>query len=162
MIRAVIVLVVAAFCVWAMFAFVKPPLTCNQSLNELRVQTNQTSETSDSYKLALLARQNLEQLRRLEGPCRANVRLYMYEAENEDALGRKEAALAALQRGLQIDQRPELYHNIGTLLVELGRMDEAVENYVTAARLLPEDMENIDSPEAQRRVRERIQGMRRK
>lgn len=162
MIRALILLAVAAFCVWAMIAFVKPPLTCNQSLNELRVQTDQTNETSDNYKLALLARQNLEQLRRLEGPCRANVQLYVYEAENEDALGRKDAAIDALHRGLAVDQRPELYHNLGTLLVELGRMDEAVENYVTAARLLPEDIENIDSPEAQRRVRERIRGMHRK
>ncbi|PYQ27446.1 MAG: hypothetical protein DMF56_20030 [Acidobacteria bacterium] len=162
MIRILIVLVVAALCVWAMFAFVKPPLTCNQSLNDLRARTEQTDQTGDSYKLIVLARQNLEQLRRLEGPCRTNVQLYMFEAENEDALGRKEAAIDALRRGLTIDQRPELYHNVGTLLVELGRMDEAVENYVTAARLLPEDVENIPSPEAQRRVRERMRGLRRK
>ena len=162
MIRALVVLVVAAFCVWATIAFVKPPLTCNQSLNELRARTERAQETSDSYRLAILARQNLADLRRLEGPCRTNIQLYMYEAENEDALGRTEAAIEALRRGLQIDQRPELYHNLGTLLVELGRMDEAVENFVTAARLLPEDIENIASPEAQRRVRERIRGMRRK
>jgi len=162
MIRALIVLAVAAFCVWATIALVKPPLTCNQSLNELRARTDQLQETSDNYRVALLARQNLVDLRRLEGPCRTNVQLYMFEAENEDALGRTDAAIDAVRRGLEVDQRPELYHNLGTLLVGQGRMDEAVENYVTAARLLPEDVENIASPEAQRRVRERIRGMRRK
>jgi len=155
-IRAAALIAVAALCVWSVIAFVQRPLTCNRSLSELRVRTRQTIATGSTYRQALLARKNLTDLRKLEGPCRARVELYVFEAENEDVLGNADAAIDALRRGLNVDQRPELYFNIGTLLVEQGRMDEAVENYTTAIRLTPDDLPNIPSPEAQRRVQERV------
>ena len=87
--------------------------------------------------------------------------LYVLEADNEDLLGRREASIDALRRALTIDQRPELYFQIGTLLVELGRMDEAVENYVMGTRIRRSSTLNIPSPEAERRVRLRLEELER-
>ena len=152
--RIVALALVAAICVWALYAFVYRPLACNWQLNELRARTELARDTSDSYRATLAARANLADLRRIEPKCCTSVHVYVLEAENEDILDRKEDALAALRRALTVDQRPELYFNIGTLLVELGRMDEAVEAYVTSARIRPADA--IPSPEAADRVQRRL------
>ena len=155
--RLLILAPIGAACVWAMVVFVYRPLACNRTLNELRARTSAARETGNSYRAALLARQNLTDLRRLEDSCHTAVIVYVLEAENFDILEQKEEALAAFRRALTVDQRPELYFNIGTILVELGRMDEAVDNYVTAARL--NRGTSIPSPEAEQRVRERLRQM---
>jgi tetratricopeptide (TPR) repeat protein len=146
----------AMLCIWALVTFAYRPMKCNRALADLQGRTNLASETGDTYRATLLARQNLTELLRLEKCCRTIVNLYVLEANNSDVLGRKEDAVVALRRALTVDQRPEIYFNIGTLLVELGRMDEAVDNYVTAARTTATREISIPSPEAAERVRARV------
>jgi len=152
--RILTLAVIGAVCVWALIAFAYRPLFCNYTLNVLHAQTDMARDTGDSYEATLLARDNLARLRRLEERCGTAVQLYVFEAENQDILGRKEDAVAAFRRALTVDQRPELYFSIGTLLVELGRMDEAVDAYVTAARIRPAD--EIPSPVARKLVKKRL------
>jgi len=160
-IRAVVVAVVAVLCIWALVAWAYRPLACNEWVNEMQARTDLARETGDSYRATVMARDNLTELRRREGPCRTTTLLYVLEADNEDLLGRREASIDALRRALTIDQRPELYFQIGTLLVELGRMDEAVENYVMGTRIRRSSTLNIPSPEAERRVRLRLEELER-
>ena len=158
--RILLLVPIAALCIWALVIWVYHPISCNQKVNEMRARTTIARETADTYRMTVLARDNLTALRRLEGPCRMTITLYLLEADNEDLLGRKETAIERLRHALTIDQRPEIYFAIGTLFVELGRMDEAVENYVHASRIKPLDGLFIPSPEAERRVRERLEQMR--
>ena len=155
--RILVLAVVAAACAWALYALAYRPLSCNWKLDALRSRTNGASQTVRDYQIAVLARQNLTDLRRCEDACGTNVLLYMLEAENENLLGNKEAAIALLRKGLTVDQRPELHMNIGALLLELGRMDEAVDEYVIAVRFTPQNLEMISDPEVARRVQERLQ-----
>lgn len=154
--RLLALIPIAVACTWGLISFVSRPLSCNRSMARLQASTNLASETGDTYRATILARTNLAEMRRLEGPCRTTVNLYVLEANNFDVLGRKEDAIAALRRGLKVDQRPEIYFNIGTLLVELGRIDEAVENYVIAVRIAKSMVTAIPSPEARERVDRRL------
>jgi len=158
--RSLVLAVVAALCFWAFVAWVWRPLSCNQSISDMAGRTRGARETGDVYRMTLLARENLAALRRLEPRCGMTVNLYLLEADNEDLLGRKEAAIERLRYALTVDQRPELYFNIGTLMVELGRIDEAVDNYVMATRIMQSPELGIASPEAERRVKMRLEQLR--
>ncbi|HJQ38103.1 MAG TPA: hypothetical protein VKB93_13280 [Thermoanaerobaculia bacterium] len=147
---------VAALCVWGLIAWVVPPVECNQALNNMRGRTRVATETVNSYRQALLIRANLADLRRLEGPCRTNAYVYTLQAENEYALGRKEESIALLRRALAVDQRPEIYAAIGNTLFELGRVDEAVESYVIAARFNSLILEQIEADQIKREVVKRL------
>jgi len=146
---------VAVACAYAWVAFVYRPGACSRTLRQVRVSTR-TARQLDSYRAVLLARENLARLRRIEGPCRATVNLYTIEAENEDILEQKEEVLKSLRRALTVDQRPELYVMIGNVLIELGRLDEAVEPFVTAAKLNPVVLDEITAEEVKKRVEERL------
>lgn len=152
--RALVLLPAGALCAWAFYAWVVRPLSCNWTVNQLRARTEQTRQIAETYRQTVAARTNLNDLLRIESKCCTSVLVPVLEAENDDILGQKEDALAALRRALTVDQRPELYFNIGTLLVELGRMDEAVEAYLTSARIRPDD--HIPSPEADARVKQKL------
>ncbi len=147
----------AALCVWGFLAWVIPPLECNQALNDMRGRTRTASETVNSYRQALLVRANLADLRRLEGPCRTNAYVYTLQAENEYVLGRKEESIALLRRALTVDQRPEIYAAIGDTLFELGRVEEAVESYVIAARFNSLILEQIEADQIKREVLKQLQ-----
>jgi tetratricopeptide (TPR) repeat protein len=155
-VRIAVVLVAAVLCAGALFAFVVQPFRCNRAVAQLAARTSLALGTASDYNAVLQARENLAALRRLEGPCRTDVQLYALEGNNEEILGRKDDAVQSYRRALSVDQRPELHFALGTLLVELGRMDEAVDHYVTSIRFSPERQGRIASPEAARRVAERL------
>lgn len=157
MTRALALIPVAALCVWGFVAWVIPPVECNQALNTMRGRTRAAGETVNDYRRVLLARANLADLRRLEGPCRTFAYVYTLQAENEYAMGRKEESIALLRRALEVDQRPEIYAAIGGTLFELGRMEEAVESYVIAARFNSLILEQIDIEPIKREVLQRLQ-----
>lgn len=153
--RASIIVLAGAACAYALYAFVYTPYSCDRSITSLIGRTR-LAEDASAFDLPAMARANLVDLKRIEGPCRARTHLYMLEAENQNLLGRKEEAIATLRQALLVDQRPEIHFAIGSLLVELGRMDEAVDHFVTAGRFSPARVEHITSPEAKRRVEERL------
>lgn len=155
--RAAILVVAGATCLYALYAFVYTPHRCDRLLADLLARTRLAATSGSSFDATVIARRNLAQLQSAERPCRCRVLLYVLEAENEDVLGRKEAAIESLQQALRIEPRPEVFMAIGTLLVELGRMDEAVDHLVQAIRFSRERVQHIASPEARRRVEERLQ-----
>lgn len=155
--RVIVLALTAAVCAYATYAFAYTPYFCDRRLTTLLGRTKLAAGTSNSIDAILLARRNLTDLRSLESRCRCRVLLYTLQAENEYLLGRKEEAIDALRRGLLVEKRPEIYMGIGSVLVELGRMDEAVEHFVLATRFSAARVVNIASPEARRRVEERLQ-----
>ena len=153
--RIFILTLIGAACVWALYAFAYLPLSCNLSLNALRARTRAARETGSDYQIALAVRRNLADLQRIEQHCPTRAEVYALKADNEDMIGRKEAALLALRRALTVDQRPELYVYLGTQLVEMGRIDEAVEPYAVAVRFDEENILKIPSTEVAARAVQR-------
>jgi tetratricopeptide (TPR) repeat protein len=155
--RAAAILVAAIVCGWLLVRWAYAPLACNIALSRLTQRTDLAMKTTADYVRLTRLRQNLEDLRRLEGRCALDVRLYMLKAANDEVLGRDEDAVYAYRQALQIDRRPEIYSSLGFAFIRLGRFEEAAQNYAVAARFTNE-ITNIPSEEVERRVVEILRG----
>jgi len=154
-IASVFVVGAAAFLsAWSIDAWVFEPAKCNVAITELTQRTDAVHQLRSPYDQVRRARRNLEELRALG--CHTDVRVAVLIAANEEALGQYDDAIDAYRSALLVDRRPEIYFMIGDALVQLGRTDEAVESYVIAARFTPFILDNLTSPEINRRVRERL------
>ena len=80
----------------------------------------------------------------------------MLMGANQELIGRVEDAERSYREALTIEQRPEIYMALALAQVQLGRVDDAVENYVTAARFGPQILYELPSDELTRRVQERL------
>lgn len=153
-VAGLVIALAAAACAFAMWCWVWQPMQCNIATTSLTRRTAAVEQSANEYERVLRARRNLEDLRAI--PCTTDVRVPMLIGNNEATLGDFEAALAAYHDALGIDRRPEIYAAIGEASIRLGRTDDAVNNYVEAARFTPYVLESIPSEEVLRRVRERL------
>lgn len=154
--RVAAIIAAALLCGWAFLEWAYEPLACNIALTDLTRRTNLIEQSRGHYERIARARRNLEELRAL--PCETDVQLHVLIAANEESLGQYDDAAAAYRAALLVDRRPEVYALMGDALVQLGRTDEAVENYVIAARFTPYILERVPSTEVERRVKERLAG----
>ena len=154
--RVLTVAAAAAACAWALFDWVYLPQSCNAAVSELARRTTLVGESRGDFQYVTRAKKNLEDLLALRPQCTTELQIPVLIATNEESLGRYEEAIRSYQDALTIDRRPELYVAIGDALIQLGRSDEAVELYVTAARFNPGVLENGASEEVVRRAAERL------
>jgi tetratricopeptide (TPR) repeat protein len=152
--RVLVVAIAAVACGWAILVWVVRPMQCNRVITDITRRTNSLDNIGNEYQRVARARTNLQTLRALQ--CDTDVRVPMLIGANEEALGQYDDAVTAYREALRADQRPEIYVAIGDALVQLGRVDEAVDNYVIAARFSPNVLENIMGEEIARRIRRRI------
>lgn len=152
--RVLAVVLAAVACGWAIVEFAVRPIHCNRVITDMTRRTNALEGIGDDYQRIARARTNLQTLRGLQ--CETDVRVPMLIGANEEALGQFDDALTAYRDALRVDQRPEIYVAIGDALVQEGKVDEAVDNYVIAARFSPNVLENILSEEIANRIRSRI------
>jgi len=127
--------VVGAFL--AMRALCVEPYRANLTMSAIEQRT-QHAQGLDPVHAAPVARINLEDLSRIATPQRLDPNWYMLDAANCEIVGRLPEAAEMYSRALRIDQRPELYVNRGTVLLQLGRFDAAVADLATAARFNPD------------------------
>jgi tetratricopeptide (TPR) repeat protein len=127
--------VIAAVAGLRFFCFV--PYQASLMIAALEERTTK-AEAGDSAARAELARLNVEDLARIEAARRLDPEWYLLYAENCQLLGRQQDAAASYSRALQIDQRPEIYMYRGLLMLQLGRIDDAVSDLATAARFKPD------------------------
>lgn len=154
LLRILIVLLAAFACGWAIVRWSIDPMRCNAAVTKLTRRTNAVETIANDYERIARARRNLEELRALR--CPLDVRVPMLIGTNEEYLGQYDDAVAAYRDALRVDRRPEIYVAIADARLLQGNIDEAVENYVTAAQFNPFIIENIMSDEISRRVKERI------
>lgn len=102
-----------------------------------------------------IAASNLKSLKEISGHCRTDVDLYLLLGFNARILGRFDEALQHLEDGLKVDDRPELYINRGRILLEMGRVDDAVNELSTAVEFDPALMDRLDPP-LRTRIRDEI------
>lgn len=138
------------------YNWVYEPFVCNLRHNDLEASTLFLKQVADDTRIAVMARENVRKARTLCAMCPTTVAFHQHLAENQYALALKEDALASYGLALTVDRRPEIHLARGNILVELGRIDEAVSNYVQAVKFYPALIDNVSSPYAARLVRERL------
>jgi tetratricopeptide (TPR) repeat protein len=154
--RYVAIAVAAALGAWAFWEWSWTPVQCNDRVSRLMAQTDAAERTTGEYARLVRARRNLEELAALRERCPREVRVPVLIGANEELVGRLNDAAASYSEALRIEQRPEIYAALATAQVQLGLVDQAVENYVLAARFHPLTLESIQSEELHRRINARL------
>jgi tetratricopeptide (TPR) repeat protein len=150
------VIVAAVFLLWALPRFVYEPHACNRMVTDLTRRTALAYETGRDYARIDRARRNIQELHVLRDRCPTDVRSYMLIGGNQEILGRHDDAIRSYQQALTVERRPEIHAAIADALILTGRHDEAVANYVIAARFNPAIVQNIPSEVVAQRVEARL------
>jgi hypothetical protein len=140
--------VLAATC-FALHRLCWIPYRCNQTAKRAHALTLRALDASpvDAPAFALA---NLATIKGSLEHCPSDVRLLMIAAANERILLRPERAVSAYQRALQVDERPEIYLELGLTQLSMGNRTEAVANLTRAGRFAtqyiyePEDPAIVD------------------
>ena len=114
------------------------PMRCEKmEFSVQRITERIAPYAADQIRVVPYARRNIQRLTPCMA-CASNVNRAMLLAANLRLIGRQEEAVAAYREALRRDRRPELYFNIGTTLLELGRDAEAREYLITACLYNPD------------------------
>jgi len=154
--RLAVVVVAAGLGVWAMVRFAYVPQRCNAEITALTVATELAERTASDYGRTVRTRNNLRELGPLREACPTEVRVPLLIGANLELAGRFEGAMRSYRDALTVQQRPEIYVALATMQIQTGRVDEAVDSYVTAARFAPHIVKEISSLEIRNRVTERL------
>ena len=127
---------------------------CNRTIRSVE-QTTRAVMSHPAVVAAPIATANLAALQTVHVGCCSDPSYYMLRAMNQNILMRRDAAIRDLRRALTVDQRPEIYFDIGLILLETGRVDEAVDAITEAARFNPHLLDHLHG-EVVTRVRARI------
>jgi tetratricopeptide (TPR) repeat protein len=152
-IRVLIVGAALGLCVYAIAPLLRAPLRCNSEFTRLVHSSEIAKNTPSRYQSVIRARQNLSALRPLLALCPLNTNLYMQVALNEQLIGNQEAAVDTYRRALAIDERPEIHQALGNVLFELGRRDEAIQEWTYAARFHPQFADDVPVAEIGAEIR---------
>lgn len=156
LVRAAALIATSILCGWAMVHWVYTPLACNGAVTDLTRRTTLITDSPGDYHRIARARRNIEALREVRILCPTDVRVPMLIAANEEALGRFDDAVRSYRDALSTGSRPEIHAALGHALIQLGRTEEAVEQYVIAARFDPTMLELPPSEEVRRLAGERL------
>jgi tetratricopeptide (TPR) repeat protein len=100
------------------------PYRCNIVRKQI-IARSERAQMRSQTTATILARTNIEILRPCLDVCRTSVDYYMLLAANLAMLGRTLEAEQMYRQALRYDRRPELYFELGQLLLVRGRRDEA-------------------------------------
>lgn len=128
--------VAIAFAAVALYFVCLLPYRANLMLAAITERTI-NEENVDTVAAAPVARANLQDLAEIRTAERLNPTWYLLYGKNCEILGRNTEAAEVYSRALEIDQRPEIYVDRGMILLQLGRVDDAVRDLATAARFNP-------------------------
>ena len=149
----VVLLLLAVMASWH-FAWV--PHRCNVAKRELVVRSQAAARAPNGDQAANMARQNTAAASRLVEDCQVDVDLLMLLAANLRVVGDTEAAAAAYLRAILFEPRPELYFELGSTEMELGRRGAAVEAFTNAVRFYPSMIASVRDPDVRAAVERRV------
>ncbi|MDQ3281938.1 MAG: tetratricopeptide repeat protein [Acidobacteriota bacterium] len=158
--RVAIVAVAGIAALVALYRWVYVPNSCNAQLTYVTNHSLSTDDVQDQLVAVRAAQENLAILATLAERCPTDVRVPMLQAFNQHVLGHREEAIASYRRALHFQNRPEIYVAIGDMYFELGRLDDALENYTHAVRYSTTAASMIVSDEMRQETMERVRGKR--
>jgi tetratricopeptide (TPR) repeat protein len=139
-VAAIVAVIVVA--VLAIHRLVWLPLRCDFEARDLEERTVDALSRTDGTT-TILARETLERAGKAAGRCGDDLHLYMIRGVNLRILRRSEEAETMFREALQIDERPEIYLQLGLAQVESGKNADAVESFRTAVEFQPILMEQV-------------------
>ena len=160
MMGGVIVRILAtALCAWGLYAWAWVPHRCSVEITELARRTDGAVKTASDYERTVRARRNVSELARLRESAPNDVRVPMLIAANQLLIGLRGEAVLSYDDALRVDPRPEIYMARGDALVQLGRVDDAVESYATAVRFDPRFLDLVAPGILQDRIKARAESL---
>ncbi len=131
------------------------PLRCSHAASKASVLLDSLSEATDMRRRAVAARV-LDRLQDCEQISPPDVTIPFAQAVAEEMSENEQAAIAAYQRALQIDRRPEIYFRLG--VVQLAALDRngGIESLTRACTFDPRLLGEIPYEDVRREVQERI------
>lgn len=132
------------------------PCQCNRQIKNTEEATKAALSVSDQFRVALIARANLESIQSCLARNPSSVAARMIAAANYRLIGQPEQAAREYTKALEYDRRPELYLELGLTYLDLHRPDEAMAPLERAARFDSETLNEIPDPEIRRRIAARI------
>jgi Flp pilus assembly protein TadD len=127
------------------------PYTANIQLVALIAQT-QKAIAAPQVRGAIIARQNIEKIRKLMVVLPTSVDLYMLLAANYRIVGENGQAREAYNGALDFDRRPEIYFNLGMLELQEGQRDAAIRDFAYAVRFEPPLIDEISEESLQKEI----------
>lgn len=135
----------------AVYVVVWPRYDCNLQKAQLERLTNQAYNAGSNFRSAQLARSSLEMTDRCLRSG-ADIDLLMIRAANLRLLDRKDEAADAYRAALRLDQRPEIYFNLGFVELERGRREVARDAFITAVAFNPLLLDEVPTGDMQKTV----------
>lgn len=147
--------IAAVLCAWALYAWVWVPHRSSLEVTELARRTDGAARTASDYERTVRARANVAALGRLRESSPTDVRVPMLIAGNQMLMGLREEAVRSYDEALRVDPRPEIFMARGDALVEMARVEDAIESYATAVQFDARFLNFIAPGILQDRIRER-------
>ena len=106
----------------------------------------------EPVRSARTARATMDRLSLCRKLCSSDVAILMIIAANQGLLGENQLSAESYQRALQYDRRPELYLNLGLVMLDMHQREEARQVLTKAVAFAPEMAEEISDPQLKAEV----------
>lgn len=140
----------------SVFLTVIAPWYINESKKAIEQTTVALIRSGNPLGAVTTIRRNLERLDSAARLTPIDVELYMLRAANLRLLNRTEDAIRSYHTALLYDRRPEIYFNLGSVLLDAHQQKEGVENLALAARFRSDYLELIQEPSIREMVRKAV------
>ncbi len=121
-----------------LYRFAWLPWTANVVLSAVEARSRLALKGDDPAAVAIIARNNIDALRRIAPAVSDDANYYMLYAANARFLNDLDVAAAEYTAALDhADRRPEIYYERGLVYLAMGRTDAAVADLAHAAQFDP-------------------------
>jgi tetratricopeptide (TPR) repeat protein len=127
----------------AIYRFCVLPVRCAHALQAIENSTN-ALDSMPGWRAASFARFNLRVLGSFDRSCWTEINYHLLLAANADILGRKQEVLQHFGDALEVDDWPMVYYHRGLILLQLGRLDDAVRDLAIAVDFDPTLIGTLD------------------
>lgn len=154
--RAVLIVSVSSALIYGLNAYCYRPLHCNVVQSQVEARTLNAFRSIGSLNSGIMARKNLRDLNPCADICSSNPNYYMIKAANFQITGETVAAVHEYEHALLYDRRPEIYLNLGLMLLQLGNTAAGERALVSAGLFNPDMIDEIPYEEVRASVRRQV------
>lgn len=145
-VRLLLALAAIAAALYAIRVRSVPQYRCNRELALVEQRIDALGSVVDEARIAAGTRENMAVLLRCREVLPTSVHVRKFIADNYLLREDHENARAGYLETLQVDRRPEIYHDLAVAALRTGRIDEAREHFITASLVSPWYMQEMVEP----------------
>lgn len=144
--KTVATVIVLAVCAWLIDRTALIPWRVNEAKKSVEKVAIALVRSGNARGAVTTVLRNLERIDSYIRLTPHDVELYMLRGAYLRLLGRTDEAIGTYRAALDYDRRPEIYFNLGIVLLESGNRIEAVEALVIAVRFGEDYLKLISDP----------------